>query len=395
MNTQTAQTLKLPQPELARQFLLDDDIVFLNHGSFGACPRPVFEQYQYWQRELERQPVNFIARRLPDLLAEARQALAKFINAPADNLTFVPNATYGINVVVRSLDLQPEDEVLTTDHEYGAINNTWNFNRLKRGFKYIHQPIPLPVTSADDFVEQLWRGVTPRTKVIAISHITSPTALIFPVAEICRRAREEGIVTIVDGAHALGQIDLDMQAIGATYYTGNGHKWLCSPKGSAFLYVAPGYETLLEPLVVSHGWVREEGSRFLNNFVANGTMDPSAYLSVPAAIKFQIENDWHAVRAACHQLAVETRDRVNALTGLESISPASPEWFAQMFVARLPQSWWARAVETLWPKYKIEMPLPNWNGNPLLRCSIQAYNSPEHMNRLLDALEEIGRETDS
>jgi isopenicillin-N epimerase len=391
MVTQTELSLALPLPHLARQFLLDDDIVFLNHGSFGACPRPVFETYQYWQRELERDPVHFIGRRAQSLMLESRQELAAYLNVPAEPLVFVPNATYGINVVARSLNLQPGDEVLTTDHEYGAVNNAWRFNCEKRGVKYINQPIALPVTTPEALVEQLWEGVTPRTKVITFSHITSPTALIFPAQLICERARAEGILTVIDGAHASGQIELDLTAMGVDYYTGNCHKWLMSPKGAAFLYAAPGRDEALEPLVVSHGWaaLHDVNSKFLDNFNWTGTMDPSAYISVGAAVRFQRENDWPAVRAACHRLAVETRARIDALTGLEPVAPASSEWFGQMFTARLPQSWRERAVETLWPHYRIEMPLPNWNDNPLLRCSIQAYNTPEHMDRLVEALEAV------
>ncbi|MEX1018732.1 MAG: aminotransferase class V-fold PLP-dependent enzyme [Litorilinea sp.] len=226
MLNQVSSTLSLPLPALAEQFLLDDDIVFLNHGSFGACPRPVFEKYQYWQRELERDPVDFIGRRTQDLMLESRKELANYLNAPVEQMVFVPNATYGINVVARSLNLQPGDEILTTNHEYGAVNNTWRFNAGKQGWEYINHPIPMPVTTQQDFVDRLWEGVTPRTKVITFSHITSPTALIFPAQLICERARAEGILTVIDGAHAPGQIELDLTAMGVDYYTGNCHKWL-------------------------------------------------------------------------------------------------------------------------------------------------------------------------
>ncbi len=217
-------------PYLADQFLLDPDITFFNHGSFGACPRPVFETYQRWQRELERQPVDFIQRRQEELLADARARLGAFVGASPDQLVFVPNATYGINVVARSLKLQPGDEVLGTSHEYGAVNNTWRFICQNHDARYVNTPIELPLINAEQFVEALWAGVTERTRVISISHITSPTALIFPLRPVIERARQAGIITVIDGAHAPGQIDLALAELGADYYTGNAHKWLC-PSG--------------------------------------------------------------------------------------------------------------------------------------------------------------------
>jgi isopenicillin-N epimerase len=389
MNAQIAPTLTLPLPELASQFLLKDDIVFLNHGSFGACPRPVFEEYQRWQRELEGDPVDFLGRRVQDLMLESKKELAAYLNAPAEQLVFVPNATHGINIVARSLQLEPGDEILTTNHEYGAVNNTWRFNFEKKGVKYINHPMPFPMTTPEEFVDRLWEGVTPRTKVITFSHITSPTALIFPAELICQRAKAEGILTVVDGAHAPGQIDIDLTAMGVDYYTGNCHKWLCAPKGSAFLYAAPGREDELEPLVVSHGWSRphDEHSKFLDNFSWTGTMDPSAYITVGAAVRFQRENNWREVRAACHALASQTRDRINELTGLEPVCPDSTEWFSQMFVARLPKATYEKLNQVLWPEFKVEVPMPLWEGEPLIRISVQAYNTPKDMEHLLGAIE--------
>lgn len=368
---------------IAAEFLLDPGIAFLNHGSFGACPRPVFATYQRWQRELERQPVEFLGRRLHDLLDAARTRLASFVGAAADRLTFVPNATYGVNVVARSLDLRPGDEVLGTDHEYGAVNNTWRFNCAKRGAVYINHPMPLPFDSADEFVERFWAAVTPRTRVISISHITSPTALIFPVAEICRRANDAGILTVIDGAHALGQIDLDLDQIGATYYTGNAHKWLCAPKGSAFLYAKDGHATSLDPLVVSHGWSRPRtGSQFLDFFSWTGTMDPSAYLSVPAAIDFHEQHDWAAVRAACHRLALDTQARILAWSGFAPLAP--DDMCAQMIAIPIPGR--ATGYRQLWEEFRVEVPIHEWNGQTLVRVSVQAYTRPDHIDRLLHGL---------
>jgi isopenicillin-N epimerase len=213
---------------LRRSFLLDPKVIYLNHGSFGAIPKPVFDIYQHWQRELERQPVEFLGRRTTDLLAESRAALADYLGTQADNLVYVTNATYGVNIVARSLSLGPGDEVLATEHEYGACDRTWRFLSQKHGFTYINQPISTPICSGEEFVERSWQGVTPRTKVIFLSHITSPTAAIFPVAEACRRARTEGILTLVDGAHAPGQVPVNLEEIDADFYPGNLHKWILS-----------------------------------------------------------------------------------------------------------------------------------------------------------------------
>ena len=218
-------------------FLLDPEVIFLNHGSFGACPKPVFAAYQAWQRRLEEQPVLFLGREYADLQYSARQKLGAFLGAEADDLVYIPNATYGVNIVAHSLAIQPGDEILTTDHEYGACDNTWEFICRKTGGNYIHQPISLPIDSVEACIDQLWRGVTGKTKLIYLSQISSPTAQLLPVEAICQRARREGILTFIDGAHAPGQIPVNLQAIGADFYTGNAHKWMLSPKGAAFLYV--------------------------------------------------------------------------------------------------------------------------------------------------------------
>jgi isopenicillin-N epimerase len=294
-NSMTTQlTSTLPMPALRQDFLIRPDVAFLNHGSFGACPRPVFETYQRWQRELESQPVDFLGRRVRDLLAEARAKLAGYVGAQPDNVVFISNATHGVNIISRSLDLQPGDEILSTDHEYGACERAWRFACNQRGARFINQPIPLPVDDMETVIDQLWAGVTERTKVIYLSHITSPTAMRMPIAEIAARARTEGILTVIDGAHAPGQLELDLEGIGVDFYTGNCHKWLCSPKGSGFLYARPERQALLKPLIVSWGWenLHPGPSTFIDVFQWLGTDDPAAFLSVPAAIDYQIEHDW-------------------------------------------------------------------------------------------------------
>ncbi len=383
-----------PIVEAGHDFLVRPDIAFLNHGSFGARPLVVFETYQHWQRELERQPVEFLGRRLPGLLAEARAVLAAYIGAHAEDLVFVPNATHGMNIVARSLALEPGDEVLGTDHEYGAVERTWRFVCGERGAHYRTQPIPLPITTHEEMVEHLWEGVTERTRVIVVSHISSPTALRFPVEQICQRAEAQGILTVVDGAHAPGQIDLDLNSIGADYYLGNAHKWLMSPVGAGFLYARPEQQALLKPLVVSWGWEpRQPGpSPFIDLFDWIGTDDPAAYLSVPAAIAFQQDHEWPSVRAICHTLAGEFRSRIGKLTGLPHICPDSTDWWMQMCALPLPTDGQFSASELqahLWNEYQVEVPITEWQGWRFVRTSVQAYNSVADLDRLLDGLRNL------
>ena len=369
-------------------FLLRPDVVFLNHGSFGACPRPVFETCQAWQLELERQPVEFLGRRFEALMRQARESLATFVGVQADELVYVPNATTGLNVVIRSLPLQEGDEVLSTDHEYGALDRTWRFICRKRGARYIRQSVPLPIESAEQVVESIWSGVTPRTRVLFISHITSPTAIIFPLAELIRRAREAGVITMIDGAHAPGQIPLDLKALGADFYSGNCHKWMCASKGSAFLYARREMQHLVEPLVVSWGWESEKPgpSRFIDEQEWQGTRDIAAYLSVPAAIQFMAEHDWPRVQRECHELAGYARERVSELTGLPPIAPDSPEWFAQMAALPIPLCDLDVLKRRLYDEFHIEIPTVEWNGRPFLRISIQAYNTRADVDALAEAL---------
>lgn len=363
-------------------FLLDPGVVFLNHGSFGACPVPVFEVYQQWQREMERQPVAFLSRQADSLLDEARAALGIYLHADSDDLIFVPNATIAINTVARSLRLEPGDEVLATDHEYGAVDYTWQFVCKKAGAHYIRQPVPLPIRHMDEVVEILWSAVTPRTRVICISHITSPTALIFPVAEICRRARSAGILTVIDGAHVPGQLPLDLTALNADFYAGNCHKWLCAPKGSGFLYARRAHHQWIEPLVISWGW--EQHTSFVGHNQWQGTRDIAAFLSVPAAIQFQQQHRWDTVRAACHTLAIEARERIAAYTGLPVIVP--DDGFMQMFTAPLPSGDAHAIVRRLYDEFHIELPGIIWNGQPMLRVSVQGYNTLADVDALLNAL---------
>ncbi len=378
------------------QFLLSPEVVFLNHGSFGACPRPVMARLQALQLEMEAEPVALLGREIVGRMAEARAALGAYLNVPANDVMYFPNPTTAINMVMRSmltappgspLHLLPGDEILTTDHEYGAMVRTWRYFCRQRGVRLVQQEIPLPVSTPEAFVAQFWRAVTARTRVIFISHITSKTALIFPVTEIVRRARQAGILCIVDGAHAPGQIPLDLGALQPDLYTGALHKWLCAPKGTAFLYARPEIQAYLDPLVVSWGYESEQpsGSQFVDYHEWQGTRDMTPFLTVPAAIAFQEAHDWSTLRARCHALAVETRARLNALTGLESIAP--PEWLGQMASIRLPDNINPMALQQwLWEEKRIEVPVFYWNEQPFLRVSFQAYNTPADADALVAAL---------
>ena len=374
-------------------FQLDPNVVFLNHGSFGATPKEVFAVYQEWQRRLEHQPVKFLGREIQGLLTEARTSLGIYLNADKDDLIFVPNATTGVNIVARSLNLKEGDEVLASDHEYGACNNTWTYLSQRQGFTYKHVAVPLPVKSNEEMHTLLWQGITPKTKVIFLSHITSPTAVTFPVAEICKRAREAGILTVIDGAHAPGQVPLDMQAIDADFYTGNCHKWMCSPKGAGFLYVRREHQPLIEPLVVSWGWSGQNheklGSSFLDNYAWQGTQDFSAYLSVFAAIEFQKKYDWDSVRKKCHVLLKECMDKLEKVTGL---APAyiSDTFYHQLAITPLPKVTDLTAFKNkLYDDYCIEIPLTEYKDKQFARISVQGYNTLEDLDALVAALDEL------
>ncbi len=388
-------------------FQLDPSIIFLNHGSFGAVPTEVFTVYQDWQRQLEYQPVKFLGREITGLMQQARASLAVYLGSQEDEILYFPNPTTAINMVARSMlptlfdkdsnpggrfKLQPGDEILTSDHEYGAMDRTWQYVCEGCGAHYRKQPIQIPLV--DDtlaFVEQFWQGVTPRTRVIFLSHITSPTAVIFPIQEICRRARSEGILTIIDGAHAPGHISLNLAESGADIYTGACHKWLMAPKGSAFLYARKPVQEWMDPLVISWGYAAEpgygSGKPWIDYHEWQGTRDMAAFLSVPAAIDFQKKHHWDAVRDRCHHLAVSLRREIEQLTGSLPLYPDSSRWFGQMFSTRLPD--WIDPKDfqkRLYETYRIEVPVVKWNNVHLLRVSIQGYNDQTDAQVLVNAL---------
>lgn len=337
---------------------------------------------------MELQPVEFVQRRLPGLMADSRADLGEYLNVPSDDLVYVPNATHGLNIIAKSLPLEAGDEILTTDHEYGALDMTWEFYCGKSGAVYRRMPIPVPMTTPEAFVDYFWSGVTARTRIIYLSHITSPTALIFPIKEICRKARAAGILTVIDGAHAISQLPIDLADIDADIYTGNNHKWLSAPKGSGFLYVNPEHQDWVESNIISWGW--KEPSTFVSRNEYQGTRDMAPFLATPAAIKYQQEHDWASQRARCHALALKARDQIADLWDVPPLSPDEPDvWFSQLVTCPLPNIDVAVAKARLYDEFRVEVPFIDWNGIKGVRVSFQAYNDENDLDRLLEALKVV------
>ena len=385
---------------LAALFLLDPAVTFLNHGSYGACPRPVFETWQRWQRQLESQPVAFLDpnRGLSSRMRDARVALAGLVGAQPDDLVGQTNATTALNIVAQSLDLQPGDEILTTDHEYAALEKTWAYVCRRTGAVVRVVKIPLPLTAEPQFTDAVLAGIGPRTRVLFLSHITSATALLFPIARVVAAARARGIWSVIDGAHTPGHIPLNLDALGADFYAGNCHKWMLAPKGAGFLHVRREWQAMLNPLVISHGWTedaREPGamgpfgnSPFIDGLEMQGTRDPSAWLTVPAAIDFARQHDWPTVAAACRNLVQATAARVRDLTLLAGF--CSPEFCAPQLVAMpVPACDTLVLQRRLLQRFGIEIPCFTWQAHSIVRVSAQGYNSQTQMDHLVVALTEL------
>lgn len=377
-------------------FLLNPEFTFLNHGSFGACPKPIFENYQSFQREMELDPVYFIQKKFIKHLAKAKASLATFINCDADDFVFTSNPTVAMNTIMRSLDLKPDDEILATNHEYGAMDRTWNFYCKKSGVKYIRQPISLPIFSKEQILEEFWKGLTSKTKVIFLNQISSTTALIFPVKEICDKARQLGITTIIDGAHVPGHIDLDIRDLNPDYYTGTLHKWMLAPKGSSFLYVRKELQNKIEPLVVSWGYesVIPGKSQFLDYLEYQGTNDNSAYLCTPTVIDFLEKNNWKQKSIEAKKLVLENYPKFCALLNSKPLTPISTEFLGQMASVPIKTLKPQELKDLLYDKYKIQVPIMLLNENVYMRYSINAYNSQNDLDILFKALQDIIATTD-
>jgi isopenicillin-N epimerase len=378
---------------------LDRGVIFLNHGSFGACPTEVLRHQAALRAEMEAEPVRFLSRELDDRLDAARQALAAFVGADPDDLAFVTNATSGVNAVLRSLVLSPGDELLTTDHAYNACRNALDFAAGRAGARVVVAKIPFPVASPAEIVDAVMARITPRTRLALLDHITSPTALLLPIERLIAELAGRGVEVVVDGAHAPGMVSLDLRTLGATYYSGNCHKWLCAPKGAAFLAVRRDRQLDVRPVTISHGAsaTRPGRSRFRLEFDWTGTSDPTAWLTVPKAIDYLgslVPGGWPALMARNHQLALEARRQLCATVG--SPPPCPDEMVGSLASIILPDGptteiGWRRPdplQRRLFEGWGIEVPVMSWPAAPrrLVRISAQLYNSHEHYARLAEAL---------
>lgn len=380
---------------LKSKFLLKPGIIFLNFGSFGACPKPIFEVYQQLQLELEQEPVQFIAFNGPQNLKHSREALANYVHCNGDDLVYVTNPSYAVNIVAKNLKLNPGDEVLTTNIEYGACDRIWSYYCEKAGAKYVRQQINLPLVSKEKFIEDFFKGLTPKTKAVFISHITSTTALIFPVKEIVAIAREKGLFTMVDGAHVPGHIPLDIADINADAYTGACHKWMCAPKGCSFLYVRKELQHLFDPLVVSWGYraAMPSNSQFIDYHQMQGTRDFSAFLTVPKLVEFLNENNWLQVAVDCRKIAHSNYQRFCGLLNTQPLAPVTDEFLGQICSMQIKTKAPEQLQRLLYEKYKIEIPVMRQDDKVYLRYSINAFNSQDDLDKLYNALEEIIKET--
>lgn len=380
---------------LSQYFLLRKDITYLNFGSFGACVKPVFERYQQYQLELEAEPVQFMTVTGPAYIEASRKALGSYINCNADNVVYVMNPSYAVNIVAKSLNLQPGDEILTTDLEYGACDKTWNFYCKKNGVVYKRQPISLPVKSKEEIVEQLFSGVTAKTKLVFISHLTSSTALRLPVEEVVARARQLGIMTFIDGAHGPGQLEVDMQKIGADMYTGACHKWMMTPKGSSFLYCRKEIQHLLDPLIVSWGYdaMFPSHSPFQDYHQMQGTRDFSAFLTIPDAIAFMKEHNWTVVAARCRQMVKDNAVAFCSLFNSAPLAPLTDDFIGQLLSCEIKTPEPEKLHRHLFENYKVEIPVMRQEGKVYMRYSLNAFNSQKDMDILFDAITEIKKKT--
>ena len=385
---------------LKNQFLLDNKVTFLNHGSFGACPKKIFNEYQSWQKKLENQPVKFLDqfRDFGPNMTNVREALSIKINCNVNNLVPVVNATTGLNAIIKSLHFKKGDEVIISNHEYGALEKTWQFIKTKYKIKITIAKVSLPITSEEKFIKDFVKKFTSKTKILFLSHITSPTALLFPIKKLVKIAKQHKIITIIDGAHAPGHIDLNLKNLNADFYSGNCHKWMMSPKGAAFMWSSSKYKNHLDPLIVSHGWnkknnsINQKGalgnSRFIDMFEYNGTKDPAAWLSVPASIKYI--NDKKNTKLFITQSKVLYNFALKLSKTFKMPLLGDRKFLPPLMISvPIPKVKEIEFQRKLYKNYKIEIPIIPWENKSFARISYQLYNSIKDLEKLEYALKKL------
>lgn len=377
---------------LKESWLLDPSIVFLNHGSFGACPRAVLARQDLWREQMEARPIEFLDRRLDALLAEARQPFADFLRCDRDDFAFITNATSGVNAVLRSLRLEPGDQLLTTNHVYPAVRQTMRHLAERAGGEHVEVRVDLPVRDAEQVVNAIASALTPRTRLVIMDHVTSPTALVFPAAAVAALCAQRGVDLLIDGAHAPGMVDLDLRALNPAYYTANLHKWVCAPKGAAVLWARSDRQEGLHPTTLSH----YVGQGFRQEFAWQGTRDVTAWLTAPGALMWMEAFDWSSVRAHNHALAVWAQAMLCQRWNVEPISPLDGSMLGSMASIPLPMGVEryedARVFKMrLYDEHRIEVPVFEFEGRWLLRVSCQLYNEAWEYERLADAVLTLAR----
>lgn len=382
------------------QWLLEEGLTYLNHGSFGACPKPLLQKQREFQEQLERHPVRFFLAESPTLLHNARESLATFVGAQPDDIALLPNATTAVNTVLRSIHWKPGEQLLATDHTYNACRNALEFVAERWGVEVVVAPIPFPQSSPQAVIDSVLSKVTERTRFALLDAITSSTALVLPYDTLTKELEGRGIETMVDGAHAPGMIPLDLDSLGASYFTGNCHKWLCAPKGVAFLHTRADKQEYIRPLVISHGANEplRGRSRYNVEFNWQGTSDITPLLCLPHVLAWgedALEGGWPAIRERNRALVLEGRRILCEALDVEPPAPA--EMIGTIATIPLPDAEMRENVSAfdidpvqaaLLREYNIEVPIFLWPKMPTrwLRISAQLYNNLDEYKRLAQGL---------
>ena len=375
---------------LREQFLIDPTVAYLNHGSYGACPIPVFEAYQAYQKELETEPASLLYRDFASRIQKSRERLALFLNCQSDQLAFVRNATYGMNMAANSVDLQPGDKVLATNFEYGAVERMWEMICAERGAELVKVKIPLPYQSSEAMIQLFKSQIDSSIKVITFPHISAATAQLFPIKDLVQLAKSHGAISVIDGAHAPGQINVNLKDIDADFYVGNCHKWMLSPQGVGFVYVARKWEDKIRPPAISWGNISSGTNRLLLETDWQGTADISPILAVEDSITFLKENQWfNRVIPECSKLIDEFNTTILDVTGMRSLYEKNDFEPPQMRSFLLPDGNHSSLHNRLFHDFMIELPVFMDFEDHFFRVSVQAYNNRSDLERLIDALKEL------